>query len=64
MLGGDRGRGYMLGGDRGYGAGLHAGRGHVPVSLTVMYSINLSVCLSVCSDSLSEVFLHGVVWSL
>ncbi|KAK0151959.1 H-2 class I histocompatibility antigen, K-K alpha chain [Merluccius polli] len=45
----------MLGGDRGgvtcwegTGAGLHAGRGHVPVSLTVMYSINLSVCLSVC----------------
>ena len=29
-----------------------------------LLTVCLSVCLSVYSDSLSEVFLHGVVWSL
>ena len=62
-----RGRGYMLGGDRGaglhagrgQGAGLHAGRGGAMcLSLWPWCTVLtcLSVCLSVCSDSLSEVF--------
>ena len=48
MLGGDRGRGYMLEGDRGRGYML----GGVQGALTVMYSINLSVCLSAVIHSL------------
>ena len=63
MQGGDRGRGYMLGGDRWRGYMLG---GAMCLSLWLWCTVLtcLSVCLSVYSDSLSEVFPHDVVWSL